>query len=225
MRRLLCLVWLTASLVAVSVSPAVADDGYWLLDFNTHSGPALPLRVGVDEGEGQGFGFVTYIDDNGDGVIKLPPIPVGSRLALGVNHTGSSVDPDCLIWDFVGTSAHVGGTSISVPLLIVAEDIEGEALGIDFGELAAPPLALTPGDRLTVTDGILPGWPGIRLVNDSGVPDLETFIAVVDTLPDFNGDVVVSNTVVRFTLVPEPSTFALATLGMLGVACRRRKHT
>ena len=107
----------------------------------------------------------------------------------------------------------------------MAEDIEGEALGIDFGELAAPPLTLTPGDRLTVTDGILPGWPGIRLVNDAGVPDLETFIAVVDTLPDFNGDVVVSNTVVRFTLVPEPSTFALATLGMLGVACRRRKHT
>jgi hypothetical protein len=178
---------------------------------------------GINDGTGWVFGTVT--DDDGDGVIKLPLVPIPGRLAVGVNHTGSSVDPDCLLWDLVGTSAHVGGTSISVPLLIVAEDIEGEALGIDFGELAAPPLALTPGDRLTVTDGILPGWLGIRLVNDSGVPDLETFIAVVDTLPDFNGDVVVSNTVVRFTLVPEPSTFALATLGMLGVACRRRKHT
>jgi len=91
----------------------------------------------------------------------------------------------------------------------VAEDIEGEALGIDFGELAAPPLTLTPGDRFTVVNGMLPGWPGIRLVNDSGVPDLETFVAVVDTLPDFNGDVVVSNTTVLFTFVPEPTTSIL----------------
>ena len=204
MRRLVCLAWATVSLMAVAIFPAAADDGYWLLDFTNRVGPALPLRVGVDEGGG--FGFVTYIDDDADGTIHLPPIPVGSRLALGVSHT--SGDEDCLIWD-LQDSGTTGSTQISKPLLIVAEDVEGESLGIDYGELMAPPLALTPGDRFTVTDGILPGWPGIRLVDESSVPDLETFVRDVDSLPDFNGDVVVSNTTVLFTFVPEPTTSIL----------------
>ena len=70
---------------------------------------------------------------------------------------------------------------------------------------------------------MLSAWPGIRLVNKSGVPDLETFVQVVDTLPSFNGDVIVSNTTVLFTFVPEPSSLVLLVAGCLGIAAARRQ--
>jgi len=216
MKRLVCVTWATVSLLAMTLSPAAADDGYWHLDFNFPAGSALPLRVGVDEGGG--FGFVTLTDDDSDGIIHLPLIPVGSRLAVGVNHTGD-VD-DCDLWDLVGPDVQRGGSSIDVPLLTNATT--GESVGIDFGDLMVPPLTLTPGDRFTVVNGMMPGWPEIRVVDESGVPDLETFVRDVDLLPDFNGDVEVSNAVVQFRFVPEPTTCALALVALCFAISRRR---
>jgi hypothetical protein len=79
--------------------------------------PPLSLTVGVAE-PGQGFGFVTFIDNNNDGIIQLPLVPVGSRLALGTN-LGDGID-DCDIYILVGSG--VGGSAmigreIVVPLL------------------------------------------------------------------------------------------------------------
>jgi hypothetical protein len=127
------------------------DDGWWFLDFDSGtSSTSPPLRVGVDLGDGNGFSFQTLVDDNGDGTIHLPRIPVGGRLALGVEHAGAEIG--CDIWDLVGSTVS-GGTTIQKPLLIVAEDIEGEALGVDYGDFTEPPFALMPGERYTVDGG------------------------------------------------------------------------
>lgn len=185
--------------------------------------PPLSLTVGVAE-PGKGFGFVEFHDDNNDGIIQLPLVPVGSRLALGGDF-GGGVE-DCDIFVLVGSGIGGGamiGREIVVPLLANAD--EGGAVGINFDELMAPPLTLTPGDRFTVMDGVLPAWPALRFVDVSGVPDLETFVPVVDTLPPFNGDVIVSNARLQFTFVPEPSSLVLLALatGCAGFITARRR--
>ena len=58
-------------------------------------------------------------------------------------------------------------------------------------------------------------------MNHSGVPDLETFLHVVDTLPAFNGEVEVSNTTVHFTFFPEPSSYRKLLFGMIALFFRR----
>ena len=116
----------------------------------------------------------------------------------------------------------VGGTTIQKPLLIVAEDIEGETLGVDYGDFTEPPFALTPGARYPVVDGRVAGWPEPRFVNDFGVPGLEDFVQRVDSLPNFNGDVIVSTAMLTGTFVPEPGSTALAVLGLIGVTITRR---
>jgi hypothetical protein len=186
-------------------------------------GDLLPLSVGIDLGDGSGFSFSTLSDDDNDGTIQLPELPIGGRLALGVQHAGNNpvVDPGCVIWDYAGDGVvNAPGSTIEYPLL--ANATTGASLGIDYGEIAVPPIALTPGDEFTVTGGVLPGWPGIRLVDDSGVPGLPEFVAGVDSLPAFEGDVVVSDVLVRFTVVPEPGTLVLLCIGALGFAARRR---
>jgi hypothetical protein len=180
--------------------------------------PAPSLTVGVAEPE-KGFGFVDYHDGDNDGIIQLPLVPVGSRLALGVGQSDGG--ETCDIYDFIGPG--VVGQQIVVPQLTNAA--VGGSVGINFGELMAPPSLFTPGERFTVTDGVLPAWPSLRFVDDSGVPDLESFVRDLDTLPAFTGDVVVSNTELRFTFVPEPSSLVLLMLatGYAGfIAARRR---
>ncbi len=183
--------------------------------------PGLPLTVGVDDGSG--FSFATLSDDDGDGLIELPPVPVPSRLALRVT---PDVSPDIgqiggadLVWSIEEASAE----SINYPLLMLAEGIEGD-LGIDFGGLTAPPREFTPGERFTVAGGVLPEWPGIRLVDASGVPDLETFVREVDTLPELNDEVLVSFTTAHFTLVPEPSTLLVSLVAFTLLLSLRRRN-
>ena len=115
-----------------------------------------PLRVGVDLGDGSGFSFQTLADDNGDGVIHLPLVPVGGRLAIGGTDAGGEVG--CDLWDLTGTDL-LPESTIQKPLLIIAEDIEGESLGADFGDFVQPPFALTPGTQYTVIR-----WQHRRLV-------------------------------------------------------------
>ncbi len=179
-------------------------------DWSTNS-PPLSIAVGVAE-PGQGFGFVTMNDDNEDGIIELPLVPVGSRLALGVGQ--SDGEEDCDIWDLIGSG--VVGQQIVVPQLTNAA--VGGSVGINFGELMAPPLALTPGDRFAVQDGVLPAWSSLRFVDERGVPDLAAFVRDLDTLPAFTGYVVVCNTELRFTFVPEPASLVLGLMLALGCA-------
>jgi hypothetical protein len=170
------------------------------------SNPAPSLNFGLDDGNG--FIFGTLTDDDGDGLIQLPRVPIPGRLALDITPTAGGV-PGCDIWDFMSN----GVQKASVPLFVNA--LTGESLGVDYGELMVPPFSLTPGQQFTVVNGMLPGWPDIRLVDVAGVPDLESFVQVVDTLPGFSGQVLVSDTIVDFTLVPEPSTL----LGVLLASC------
>jgi hypothetical protein len=170
------------------------------------------LMVGVDDSSG--FSFATLTDDDGDGLIELPPAPVPGRLALGATPAAGRL-PGCDIWDFQSN----GVSRASVPLLMNA--LANESVGVDYGVLMSPPLALTPGQRFTIANGVFPGWPGIRLVDESGVADLEEFVRELDTLPNFNGEVIVSNTTVHFTLVPEPSGITLVTIGL--IAFRRKR--
>ena len=150
------------------------DDGYWHLDFKSgSSSTASPLRVGVDLGDSSGFSFQTLVDDNSDGVIHLPLVPVGGRLAIG--GTDANGEVGCDLWDLTGRDL-VGGTAIQKPLLIVAEDVEGESLGADYGDFTQPPFALTPGAPYTVTNGSIAGWAEPHFVNDFGVPGLEEFV-------------------------------------------------
>jgi hypothetical protein len=202
--------------VCVSLAPHTAAGIERVTIVVEHIEPASSVAVGMDLGDGRGFGFVTFSDGDNDGMIQLPDLPIGGRLALGVQHAGCG---DCgLIWDLSGTEVSPAGTTIEYPLLASATN--GASLGVDYGEIAAPPIVLTPGNEFTVTGGLLPGWPGIRLVDDSGVPGLPEFVAAVDALPAFNGDVVVSNVVVRFTVVPEPPAVLLLVIGALGFGPR-----
>jgi hypothetical protein len=137
-----------------------------------------------------------------------------------VIHAGG--EEDCDIWDLFGSGVQSQGTVVRKPLLIIAEDVPGVALGIDYGDFTATQPALTPGQRFTATDGRISGWPDIRLVNEFGVPGLEEFVQLVDTLPNFSGDVIVSTAMLTGTfVVPEPASSLLLYGAMMIVSSRR----
>jgi hypothetical protein len=73
-----------------------------------------------------------------------------------------------------------------------------------------------------VTDGSVAEWPAVRFVNDFGVPGLEEFVQLVDSLPNFNGDVIVTNFLLTGTFVPEPASWLLLLGGAMAIAGRRR---
>jgi hypothetical protein len=178
------------------------------------------VRVGIDDGSG--FVFQALADDDNDGVIHLPRAPDNSRLAFGVD---ADIEVGCDIWDLaVGTMSGATQTTFSKPLLIIAEDIEGGALGMLSDPFPTLLRTLTPGERLTAIDGRLVDWPDLRLVRaDSSVTSLEDFIGRVDTLPNFNGDVIVTDFLLTGTLVPEPGAAVLLSIGVLGIATRRKR--
>lgn len=218
--RSLVVLCLGLFLVFSPAAHAQWDDGYWFLDFDSGtSTTAPPIRVGVDLGDGGGFTFQTILDHNGDGVIHLPRVPVGGRLAIGGTDAGGEVG--CDLWDLLGTEVVVG-TTIKKPLLIIAEDIESTTLGVDYGEFTEPPFALVPGALYTVVDGRVEAWPEVRFVNDFGVPGLEEFVVAVDSLPNFNGDVRVSTATLNGRFVPEPTSWLLLFSAVMTIACFRR---
>jgi hypothetical protein len=220
-----------------STASAQFDDGWWFLEFKDTTGAALqPLNVGIDARDGRGFGFVTVADDDGDGVIHLPPLPNGGGLAMGVDVDGEVVETQthggiqtCDIWIVTGGGA-TGGTVAQIhhPLLIRAEDIEGEALGMGpffpYPQIPLPIRTLEPGERLTATDGQLADWPGLRLVEVShaALNFLDEYIEQVDTLPNFNGEVIVTSLLLTGTFVPEPAS-ATILVTLVGLLTLRRR--
>jgi hypothetical protein len=214
----------------ISTASAQFNDGWWFLNFEDTTGAALqPLSVGIDARDGRGFGFVTLPDDDGDGVIHLPPVPNGGGLVLGVNVPNQN--PCCDdIWDLAGsTMSGRAGAQIYRPLLIVAEDVEGRAFGIGpFFPYPRVPLGLSPirtlvpGERLTATDGQLAEWPDLRLATGPDPADLADFLQSFDTWSNFSGDVIVTSLLLTGTFVPEPGSMALAALGLIGVTITRR---
>ncbi len=60
-------------------------------------------------------------------------------------------------------------------------------------------------------------------MNDFGVPGLEEFVQKVESLPNFNGDVIVSTATVTGTFVPEPASWLLSLGGAMAIAGRRRR--
>ncbi len=96
-----------------STASAQTSDGWWFLKFEDTTGAALqPLNIGIDLGDGSGFSFLTLPDDDGDGMIHLPPVPNGGRLALGVDADG---EVGCDIWEILGTQVVIPPTTISHP--------------------------------------------------------------------------------------------------------------
>jgi hypothetical protein len=185
-----------------------------------------PLNVGIDAREGRGFGFVTVADDDGDGVIELPPVPNGGGLALGVDVDNQN--PCCDdIWDLAGsTMSGSTGAQIHHPLLIIADDIEGEALGMGpffpYPQIPLPIRTLERGERLTATDGQLAEWPGLRLAVGPEPADLADFLRSVDTWPNFSGEVIVTSLLLTGTFVPEPASWLLLLGGAMAIAGRHR---
>jgi hypothetical protein len=218
-----------------SIASAQTSDGWWFLDFQDTSGAALqPLNIGIDARDGRGFGFVIVADDDGDGVIHLPPVPNGGGLVMGVDVDTDVVQTQthggthgCDIWIFTDLSCCGPIQSqIRHPLLIVAEDVEGQAFGMDFSAFPfpqPPTRTLVPGERLTATDGQLADWPGLRLAAGPDPADLADFLRSVDTWPNFSGDVIVTSLLLSGTYVPEPGSIALAALGVIGITIARRK--
>lgn len=203
---------------------AQPDDGWWFLDFNSRSGaPLNSLSVGIDSGKG--FGFITVSDDDHDGTIHLPPVPNNASLALGVE---ADAEVGCDIWIVIGSSITPPQTDISYPLLILADSVAGEHLGMDSSPFSfpfPPTRELVPGERLTATGGQLAEWPDLRLVTaDSSITTLDEYLGQVDTLPNFTGDVIVTDFLLSGNfVVPEPSTLLLtAAAGLLCCSRSRR---
>jgi hypothetical protein len=209
-----------------STASAQTSDGWWFLKFEDTTGAALqPLNIGIDPGDGSGFSFSTLPDDDGDGVIQLPPLPNGGGLAMGVDVDG---EVGCDIWIITGGDATGGtGAQIHHPLLIiVAEDVEGRAFGIGpffpYPQIPLPIRTLEPGERLTATDGQLADWPGLRLATGPEPADLADFLRSFDTWPNFTGDVIVTSLLLTGTFVPEPASWLLLLGGAMAIAgCRR----
>lgn len=226
-RSALVILTLGFSFSTCAIAHSQGDDGWWFLDFGSRSNTALnPLVVGIDTGSG--FAYSTLSDDDNDGVIHLPPIPDGAGLALGVDADG---EVGCDLWDLVGTDV-VGdtGSSISRPLLIIAEDVEGEAMGMDsnpFSFPLSPTRTLVPGERLTATNGQLTDWPDLRLVSAGpSVTTLDEYLRQVDSLPLLNGEVIVTDFLLTGTFrIPEPATATLAIAGLVLATRRHRKPT
>ena len=211
-----------------STASAQTSDGWWFLKFEDTTGAALqPLNIGIDLGDGSGFSFLTLPDDDGDGMIHLPPVPNNGGLVLDVNvHNQNPCCDD--IWDLVGSTMSGGtGAQIHHPLLIIAEDFAGQAFGmgpfIPYPQVPFPPIiALAPGERLTATDGQLAEWPGLRLATGPEPADLADFLRTFDTWPNFSGEVIVTSLLLTGTFVPEPASWLLLLGGAMAIAgCRR----
>lgn len=208
-----------------STASAQTSDGWWFLKFEDTTGAALqPLNIGIDPGDGSGFSFSTLPDDDGDGVIQLPPLPNGGGLAMGVDVDG---EVGCDIWIITGGDA-TGGTAAQIhhPLLIVAEVVEGQAFGMGpffpYPQIPLPIRTLEPGERLTATDGQLADWPGLRLAVGPQPADLADFLQSFDTWSNFSGEVIVTSLLLTGTFVPEPGSWLLLLGGAMAVAGRHR---
>lgn len=180
--------------------------------------PLSGAEVGIDSGSG--FVFTSLTDDDADGTIRLPSLPAGSLLALGVDVDG---EVGCDIWILTGSNVTGGDWTASRPLLILAEDIEGVALAMVSNTFSSPLRTLSPGEILPATDGALADWPDLQLVigpDPTGLPD---FINTLSTRRDFTGDVAVTRFVLTGTLVPEPSTVSLLVVCLGGILLRRSR--
>jgi hypothetical protein len=166
----------------------------------------ITLQVGIDDGNG--FAVTMIADDDLDGVIHLPTVPVGYRVAIGFPETAHE---DCLIYTTVGTDVQVGRTFV-LPLF---ERLGGGPLGADFAELTTPTTMLQPNDIITSTGGVFPGWLGVRWLDTTGVPNFPTFLTQVNTLPGYTGGIQITDSFIRFRVVPEPSVWSCLIPGVL----------
>ncbi len=195
-------------------TPAVGMDGrsyvtgYFALDFDA----ARSVEVGIDDGSG--FIVSTLTDDDADGVIALPTVPVGYRVAIGV--PGSTAEP-CLIYTTIGTEVQLGRT-FNLPLFA---RVGGGPLGAELTELTEPSPPLHPHDTVSIADGVFPGWPAMRVVDESGVPDFPTFLQQAGTLPNYTGGIVITDSYLSLRLVPEPASALLMLLATAGWCFRR----
>jgi hypothetical protein len=216
MMRIACAVFVACGLTSVATPTATAQGLLYFHLFIDQPAPALPLTYGIDDGGG--FVFGTLTDDNGDGRIELPRLPFAGRLALGIpDAAGGVVNNVFTPWTYDTWPTVYNQSVIGLP---------GGLLGVDFSELTAPPLSLTSGRQLTVVDGVLSEWPGVRVVDTTNVPDLPTFVRDLETLRGFTGQVTVSEITVHFRLVPEPHSMLLVVSAvLLAFGTRRNRPT
>jgi len=175
--------------------------------------PSTTLQVGIDDGSGFVLSMMT--DDDADGVIQLPTVPSGYRVALGFPETAHE---DCLIYTTIGTDVYAGHT-FDLPLF---GRVGGGPFGANITDLRRPLTMLQPHDTFTSLNGIFPGWPGVRWLDTTGVPNFPTFAQQVDTLPGFTGGIEITESFIRFRVVPEPSVWFCLVPGLLTIWGIRR---
>ncbi|MDX1963394.1 MAG: hypothetical protein SFX18_09590 [Pirellulales bacterium] len=170
----------------------------------------INLHVGLDLGGG--FAFGSFADADNDGIISLPRVPEGTRVAIGFPDTAHE---DCLIYTTVGTQVATGNT-FELPLFGRVGD---GPLGAELFNLSPPTATLQPGDRFTTVNGLFAGWPNVRWFDPTGVPDFATFTQRVSNLPAFNGELQITESFVRFRVIPEPGVCYTLVFASLIAGC------
>ena len=186
-------------LVVVFVAQLCSTRAVWGVDWvnlflsNTPEPKTSVTVAWYDSANGAYDIFVSTSGDAGD-TWDARPVPVGGSLAA---QSETEAGRRSGFHFFDGFNVRELGQTVQLPLLFSADHEQGGYVGVDYETFESPPFALSPGDRLTVTNGRIVGWPDVRLVDTSGVPGLQEFIALVDTLPRLNGDVIVGNLALR----------------------------
>jgi hypothetical protein len=179
--------------------------------------PLQPVEFGHDTGSG--FVFST-LDADAFGRVKVR-MPLDSTMALKIDQDVPGVGEVVPIWDLTGSDIHEEAP-FDVPLFFATN---GGPLGMDFGTLLPPPTTFSPGQVLTIADGRLAGWTDPRFIDTTGVPGLPDFVALYESLPNFTGNVTVSDVSIRVEgVVPEPSSAALVAIGLVAAGCACRIH-
>ena len=177
--------------------------------------PSSVVDVGIDDGSG--FVVSTLSDNNADGVIPLPSVPVGYRVAIGF--PGTTTEP-CLIYTTIGTEVQFG-KMFDLPLFA---RVGGGSLGAELTKLTEPSPALHPHDTVSIADGAVSGWPAMRVVDESGVPDFPSFLQQVAALPNYTGGIVITDSFLDIRVVPEPTSITLIGFSTAGLSFARRRR-